>query len=148
MTELDRATIQALLDAGIRLMAPEIEPPGAAPMFIGGDDFELQTPEDAALYVRDPEAATARNCECDSVAEFREWAACQGQPLCGHKTKDGEWCGYTIFGKRDRFDPNGFDYGLEEWRKYHRIGFCLRHRAGTTLDDVFHSKRDRTGGTE
>jgi hypothetical protein len=89
--------------------------------------------DEVAQYNADPDGFAARYFGLADVAEYREWVACDGAPLCSERTKSGKPCSGRV----------GKNHGVAYWRQHHRTAPCRTHGGDAPPQPPTREPRDR-----
>ena len=82
----------------------------------GGETIYLK-PSEVPLFKADPDAFAAKHYGL-TVAQYAEWVATEGAPLCGDRTAKGTLCKNLT---------GGFQLSASEWKALHRELSCHSH---------------------
>lgn len=85
-----------------------------------GNKSVFLTEAEKDAYQKDPDEFAARHFGLE-LAEYREWMARQGAPLCAAKTQEGGLCGQMV--GSSQVDPLA-------WKELHRKARCHMHTYG------------------
>lgn len=106
---LDKNTLDVLKGAGVEMLASFSAPGGGVTVSISKDN--------AQAFICDPDEFAARHFQV-SKADYLDWLAHDGAPLCAAKTRRGSLCKIQI---------GRVQQGVHDWLAAHRSQYCSFH---------------------